>query len=110
MREILFRGKPKMADNQDFVYGTYYKDIYRRVFILTDSDVGAIYTQVDEKTVGQYIGIDDCDGVKIFEGDRMHYDDDGGFEVVWYEEDLCFKGDCQEDITEDCKTIGTIHD
>lgn len=66
MREILFRGK--RIDNGEWVtgdlvhYSEYRSDIY------DDYVNGEIY-DVFTKTVGQYAGIDDKKGRKIFEGD-----------------------------------------
>lgn len=73
MREILFRAKRK--DNGEWVYGYFvneYDDfqIYVQPQITTRS--GREY--VNENTLGQYTGLTDKNGAKIFEGDIVEYE------------------------------------
>jgi hypothetical protein len=84
-REILFRGWNKK--NKKWLYGYYFA--YRGYhFISPDDKVNPLDTYedyvVDADTVGQYTGMKDAKGVKIFEGDVI--ESNGSRHVMQYNE------------------------
>lgn len=77
MREILFRGKRK--DNGEWVQGDLWCNPYGKRAICIVSQFSDQSTtggnEVIPETVGQYTGLTDENGKKIFEGDIIRYAD-----------------------------------
>lgn len=73
MREILFRGKHK-ADGK-WCEGNLHVDKQGVAIITPDDTPLGCYGQVDPETVGQFTGLTDKHGKKIFEHDILQLDD-----------------------------------
>lgn len=92
MREILFRGK--RLDNGEWIEGYVYgchDGTYDICSYNKKSNIERYGYEVMPSTIGQYSGLTDKDGKKIFEGDILQTSDRTIFIVEW-EKDGRFLG------------------
>ena len=124
MRKILFRGKTEKFGNWiegNLIVG---RDLESGQLIYLIAPLSAYYTEVKKvipETVGQYTGLTDKNGKKIFEGDilRFAYNEEDKdpkiYSVEWKSDRACFgyaeTADKMLEIdTFHWEVIGNIHD
>lgn len=86
MREILFRGK--RIDNGKWVYGDLVQSPAHCVVQIYEQDLCGDNFAVDPSTIGQYTGLTDKNGKKIFERDIVKEND------IVHKEGIQVKGKC----------------
>ena len=120
MREILFRGK--RVDNDEWVYGFLtcmnYIDVFTQK-VCYDGEEELKYCtvehcQVDAHTVGQYTGLTDKNGKKIFEGDIVESPRGTQGFIEWQNAECAFLVNIGDDwqTMDDCpyEVVGNIYD
>lgn len=125
MREILFKGK--RTDNGEWVEGFYSNELYANKHYISAWYYGSYAElqkfEVDPETVGQFVGDNDVNNKKVFEGDIIAENVyRNRYVVIFKENAFCYainnKGGYWEAFADgeygmtlaDFEVIGNIHD
>ena len=116
MRKILFRGKK--IDNDEWTYGFYFEhsiDDQKYSYIKYQTfDEGFVTNEVVADTVGQFTGLCDKNGKKIFEGDIVESPRGTQGFIEWQNAECAFLVNIGDDwqTMDDCpyEVVGNIYD
>lgn len=119
MRQIKFRGK--RIDTGEWITGDLQvgDDDHIPMIGIIDGGRTPIYYQVQESTIGQFIGLDDRNAIHIYEGDIIEDEIGVVYEICWYDDLASFMAEIMcnarpfmiSDIgTKNINIIGNIHD
>lgn len=85
MREILFRAK-LLFNEKIWVYGSFVEEDYDEYPQIISNGDGGMYEVICE-TLGQYIGLLDKNGKKIFEGDIVRDPETSDVGLIYFDTD-----------------------
>ena len=124
MRTIKFRGKS--IDGKEWLYGDLVSSVDKKRFaILVNDKESYDECEVDPKTVGQFSGLYDYNGNKIYEGDILKWEKDGLMYVVKFWDGMFYASvkECNDGIfggfplhaltkhdDRKCEIVGNIYD
>ena len=124
MRTIKFRGKSIYS--KEWLYGDLVSSVDKKRFaILVNDKESYDECEVDPKTVGQFSGLYDYNGNKIYEGDILKWEKDGLMYVVKFWDGMFYASvkECNDGIfggfplhaltkhdDRKCEIVGNIYD
>lgn len=124
MRTIKFRGKS--IDGKEWLYGDLVSSVDKKRFaILVNDKENYDECEVAPKTIGQFTGLYDCDGNKIYEGDIVKWEKDGLMYLVKFWDGMFYASvkECNDGIfggfplhtltkhdDRKCEIVGNIYD
>ena len=124
MRTIKFRGKS--IGGKEWLYGDLVSSVDKKRFaILVNDKESYDECEVDPKTVGQFSGLYDYNGNKIYEGDILKWEKDGLMYVVKFWDGMFYASvkECNDGIfggfplhaltkhdDRKCEIVGNIYD